>query len=427
MRSRVAKAEAEAARRAAREAEEGRRAVEEATLKAARAEVTVKEVICHETQTESAQQDFPRSVAPLFVEYLEDVVLPDGSRCTMTARVSGVPTPDVTWFKAGVPVNADNLDYKTSFDGATGVCRLLIEEAFVEDSANWSLRASNLAGYAESHAKLTVTETRPTSAEAPAAAAPLVALPLKDAEVLEGDRFEFRCRIEGKPAPSTSWFKNGICVDRSKNFTAGEAEGGDSVLVIDRTRLEDEGVFSLRAFNRLGNASTSANLAVRPLVPNELPTFEEPLCNAEVAAGAQLLLECTVTGSPRPALQWTHNGRTCRGSPSAGIDIYHVEDRAALKVAHAFPKAGGQYVCRAKNVAGEATTTATVTVLPIPADSDSEGAAFKPAFQVPLENATVLEGDDISLEAVIVGHPEPEVSAPFTISLIFHPFIMIPL
>ena len=117
------------------------------------------------------------------------------------------------------------------------------------------------------------------------------------------------------------------------------------------------------------------------------------------------------TGSPRPELQWTHNGRNVRRNTSAGIDVYHVGDRAALKVAHAFPKAGGQYVCKAKNVAGEATTTATVTVLPIPAEtSDSEGAPFKPAFQVPLENATAAEGDDVILEAVIVGNPEPQVT-----------------
>ena len=91
--------------------------------------------------------------------------------------------------------------------------------------------------------------------------------------------------------------------------------------------------------------------------------------------------------------------------------MYHVEDRAALKVAHAFPKAGGQYVCRAKNMAGEATTTATVNVLPIPAEiSDSEGVPFKPAFQVPLENVTASEGDDVILESVIVGNPEPQVT-----------------
>ena len=117
------------------------------------------------------------------------------------------------------------------------------------------------------------------------------------------------------------------------------------------------------------------------------------------------------TGSPRPELHWTHNGKTVRKNTSAGIDVYYVGDRAALKVAHAFPKAGGQYICRAKNIAGEATTTAAVTVLPIPAEtSDSEGVPFKPAFQVPLENVTAAEGDDVILESVIVGNPEPQVN-----------------
>ena len=117
------------------------------------------------------------------------------------------------------------------------------------------------------------------------------------------------------------------------------------------------------------------------------------------------------TGSPKPELQWTHNGKNLRRNASAGIDVYHVEDRAALKVSHAFPKAGGQYVCKARNVAGEATTTATVTVLPIQAEtSDSEGVPFKPAFQVPLENVTVSEGDDVILESVVVGNPEPRVT-----------------
>ena len=290
--NRVAKAEAEAARRAAREAEEARRAAEEASIKAVRTELTVKEVIRHETQTESQHIDPPRSVAPVFVEFLKDTVLTDGCSCNLTAKVSGAPIPNVTWFKDGVPVNKDNLDYKTNYDEATGVCTLRIEETFVEDSANWSLRASNQAGYAESHAKLTVKESRPALADA----APKVSVPLKDGEVLEGDRIEFRCRIEGKPTPATSWYKNGICVDRSEHFTTEQREDGGCVLVVNRAHLEDEATFSLRAFNKLGNASTSAKLTVRPIVPNEPPSFDQPLCNMEVAAGAQILLECTVSG-----------------------------------------------------------------------------------------------------------------------------------
>ena len=280
-------------------------------MRAVRTELTVKEVIRHETQTESSQMDPPRSLAPLFVEYLRDTVLMDGCSCTLSAKVTGDPVPDVTWFKDGVPVNKDNLDYKTNYDEATGVCTLRIEETFVEDSANWSLRASNQAGYAESHAKLTVRESRPASAET----APKVTVPLKDGEVLEGDRFEFRCRIEGKPTPSTSWCKNGICVDRSRNFTTDHRENGDCVLVVERAHLEDEAVFSLRAFNKLGNASTSANLAVHPLVPNELPAFEQPLRNLEVAAGAQILLECTVTGRFGNCGCWLERGGNRRLQP----------------------------------------------------------------------------------------------------------------
>ena len=93
---RAAKAEAEAARRAAREAEEARRAAEEATKKA---------LIEFKTNE-------PSSVAPLFTNYLQDVVLREGEKCQLKARVSGIPKPNITWFKDGVPVQ--NSDYKVS-------------------------------------------------------------------------------------------------------------------------------------------------------------------------------------------------------------------------------------------------------------------------------------------------------------------------
>ncbi len=72
--------------------------------------------------------------------------------------MSGIPPPQITWFKDGVPVKSGgNSDYRTTCL-PDGLCTLDIDETFVADSANWSLRASNSAGYAESHAKLTVQE-----------------------------------------------------------------------------------------------------------------------------------------------------------------------------------------------------------------------------------------------------------------------------
>ena len=51
-------------------------------------------------------------VAPLFEEFLQDMVLQEGSKCVFKARVTGVPRPQITWFKDGVPVQNTNADYR---------------------------------------------------------------------------------------------------------------------------------------------------------------------------------------------------------------------------------------------------------------------------------------------------------------------------
>ena len=39
----------------------------------------------------------------------------------------------------------------------------------------------------------------------------------------------------------------------------------------------------------------------------ELPVFLEPLTNAEVAAGSELVLRCRVAGKPIPEIVWIQN------------------------------------------------------------------------------------------------------------------------
>ena len=106
----------------------------------------------------------PVNQAPHFEQLLMDSVLVEGQRLVFSAKVNGIPTPKITWFKDGISViGTGNTDYKTYFDESSGICQLLIEETFIADSANWSIRASNIGGYAESHAKLTVKEIKPGS------------------------------------------------------------------------------------------------------------------------------------------------------------------------------------------------------------------------------------------------------------------------
>ena len=127
----------------------------------------VKEMTKQSFQVEQVPQPPPRppppvAQAPHFEQLLKDSVLVEGQRMVFSAKVKGIPTPNITWFKDGISViGTINTDYKIYFDESSGICELLIEETFVADSANWSIRASNIGGYAESHAKLTVKETKP--------------------------------------------------------------------------------------------------------------------------------------------------------------------------------------------------------------------------------------------------------------------------
>ena len=55
-----------------------------------------------------------RPIAPSFTEYLHDVVLKEGKKCILRARVTGSPKPHITWFKDGIPIQSTNDDYKVN-------------------------------------------------------------------------------------------------------------------------------------------------------------------------------------------------------------------------------------------------------------------------------------------------------------------------
>jgi hypothetical protein len=390
---RAAKAEAEAAKQAAHEAEEQRRvAVYEQRTVCSHRQQTITEHGVREDNPPPRPPP-PAPVSPLFKEYLKDIVLEEGKKCTMEARVSGQPTPMITWFKDGVSVH-DNSDYKPFFRDDTGLCQLVIEETFVADSANWSVRASNIGGYAESHAKLTVREPKPHVEAFP----PTFTIPLKETSAPEGGSSFLKCQVSGHPVPRLSWYKNGVCIDKNKNVAVQECNG-QGILTISNVRLDDNTEFMCKATNILGSVSSSARITVSPLKPMEVPVFYDPLINVEATTGHPVRLECQVVGTPTPEITWSHNNRPIRRNVGVNFDYNVATGVATFSLNEAFLKASGKYTCRAKNAAGEATSTSVVTVKGIPptemSDSDAINesdikSASKPAFYVPLKNQVYL-------------------------------------
>ncbi|XP_066257893.1 uncharacterized protein [Euwallacea similis] len=342
---------------------------------------------------------------PIFVTPLSDAVIQEGSKLNFICQVTGHPIPKVTWFKAGVPIQ-HNPDYHTSFDN--GLCSLTIEETFAEDSARYTCKATNESGTAETSATLTVKETEPEEQLAP----PSFVRMLQPGVAREGGSFQFECRVEGNPLPTVQWFKDGECIDSSPDYCF-TYNNGDAILKLEKVVVENKGDYSCKASNDLGMAQSTANLVITATELTEAPVFITPLSNVMARAGQKIKLECEVAGLPPPTLTWSHNGKPVKETRE--IKLQYEGNKATLVVLEAFPKDAGTYTVSAKNISGETSSTSTVSVkgrLPNET-SDSELASdmepVKPSIQLPLANTTVKEGNQIRLDCVIVGQPEPEV------------------
>ena len=99
-------------------------------------------------------------------------------------------------------------------------------------------------------------------AKEPEGESPKFIQPLKSQEVFEGSAAKFEVRITGEPEPDVEWFKDEQPVEEGGNFRIEFDDTDGCVLVINSTRIEDEGVYRCVASNSFGKAISEAELLV---------------------------------------------------------------------------------------------------------------------------------------------------------------------
>ena len=72
-----------------------------------------------------------------------------------------------------------------------------------------------------------------------------------------------------------------------------------------------------------------------------------------------LVLECHVTGAPLPTISWFQN--TKQLGDEAVMD--EMGGKSSVMIGQLRPEHSGEYVCQARNVAGESLTTASIRVV----------------------------------------------------------------
>ncbi|VTJ68807.1 Hypothetical predicted protein [Marmota monax] len=297
----------------------------------------------------------------------------ENASVTLECLASGVPPPDVSWFKGRQPLSS-RTGVTVSADGRA----LLIERARLSDAGSYRCVASNVAGSTELQLGLRVNVP------------PQVTLPPSlPGPVLLGAPVRLTCNATGAPSPTLMWLKDGNPV--STAGTPGlQVFPGGRVLTVASARTSDSGSYSCVAVSAVGEDRRDVVLQVH--MP---PSILGEELNVSVVAHESVALECQSHAVPPPVLSWRKDGRPLHLRPGVRLSA----DKALLQVDRAEPWDAGHYTCEALNRAGRSEKHFNLNVWVAP-----EFPSSKP------RTLTVNEGHPARLSCECQGIPHPKIS-----------------
>ncbi|KAF8383875.1 ketn-1 [Pristionchus pacificus] len=357
---------------------------------------------------------------PSFTQPLQSVELPEGGTALLEARFIPVNDPSMTlqWFLNDQPLADSNWITMTQDFGCAA---LKISPAYARHTGVYSCKATNSEGAAITSAQVTVhgedslflDTQHPASLqkiremeaidkyarlEAPEREfdKPQWIQPFADVDnVGEGQVVELHGLVEpsGDPSMRIEWLFNGKPILNANRYRQ-EYEFGNAILTIAHTFPHDTGVYTCRAWNNQGEASTSATVKIdgyerllldsahpvswqriqeleapkiveeiEEVVQKEKPYFLTQLASVQdIPEGEPVHLEATFMPARDPDLkvEWQKNGAPIGASQL--VKTRHELGWATLDILSVNPDHNGMYTLHIANDQGEAASSASVKV-----------------------------------------------------------------
>jgi len=210
--------------------------------------------------------------------------------------------------------------------------------------------------------------------------------------VRDGEALALRCQVHGDPDPKIVWSKNGDVLASSDVVDLKYRQGVAS-LQIGEVFPEDEGLYECRAYNSMGEVTTTCQVTVTAMesapkrgeAGGEPPRVVEHIKSDVVKDGDAVTLTCRLSGTSKFDVVWLHNDKEIK--PSKDFEYDSAGDLYTLKIAEIFPEDAGAYTCEAFNDAGESFSSCTLVVL-VPNEERKQ-----PAFKTFPASATIQEGE----------------------------------
>ncbi|KAK0408252.1 hypothetical protein QR680_003855 [Steinernema hermaphroditum] len=378
-------------------------------------------------QETEAPKEAPEAPAPItyakptFTQPLQSLGdLQEGAIAFFEGRVVPVGDPNlqIQWFLNDTPLKQSN---RFAFTNDFGHVTLRIQPVYSHDSGVYSCKAINLEGAAISNASLNVIGGEVLLLDT---AHPISLQKIQDLEALdkfprlEAPEMEFQkptwtqtfenvevgdeggvVQLNGFVEPVADpnlrieWFLNGTPLQNANRFRS-ENNFGHVTLTIVHVFPQDSGVYSCRAYNLNGEATTSATVKVagyealllgtqhpvsweriqeleRPKIVEEIEMVEEKekprfLTQLESVAdapeGSHVHLEATFQPARDPDLQvfWLKNGQPLGASQL--VRTHHELGWACLDIHGVNLDHNGVYTLTLKNSEGEAASSASIKV-----------------------------------------------------------------
>uniref|UniRef100_A0A1A9UCU1 Titin n=1 Tax=Glossina austeni TaxID=7395 RepID=A0A1A9UCU1_GLOAU len=304
---------------------------------------------------------------PQILEPLRNMIIREGESAVLSTQIVGNPAPKISWYKDGKPITENVRSDKD-------VHTLTLISPKYPEKGEYTVKAINPLGSAETNAQLTIEEAPSGNAEPP-----LFVERFEEQNVPQKGTIRLLAKVSGNPVPEVSWlFNNNPLYPNDRTQLKYDGENIE-LIIKDANPDFDSGDYKCIASNPLGKTSHGARIIVEV---DEI-TFTKKLKSRITIEEQQLLtLECETSHVASP--KWFFNGKELSGMDHRVV----VEDGKIHKlvIRNTNLRDTGNYVCKVKKT----ETQSTVEVLP-----------RKPEFIKPLEDYEVTEKDTAILEVEV--------------------------
>ncbi|XP_068397521.1 hemicentin-1 isoform X4 [Eschrichtius robustus] len=312
--------------------------------------------------------------APKLIVIQSELLVALGDTTVMECKTSGVPPPQVKWFKGDLELRPSPF---LIIDPLLGL--LKIQETQDLDAGDYMCVAVNDAGRATGKITLDVGSP-PVFIQEPA-----------DVSMEIGSNVTLPCYVQGYPEPKIKWRRLDNMPIYSRPFSVSSiSQLRTGALFISNLWASDKGTYICEAENQFGKIQSQATVTVTGLVA-PLIGISPPVTS--VIEGQQLTLPCVLlAGNPIPERRWIKNSAMLVQNP-----YITVRSDGSLHVERARLQDGGEYTCVASNVAGTISKTTTVDVHVLP------------TIQHGQQVLSTIEGIPVTLPCKASGIPKPSI------------------